>query len=639
MDKAMTQEKHYMKIKRIVFFLFTDILSVVAAFYLARDLMHFPEMVGLAPVFFASSVLLVFSFFKLYRITWRYVSIKDLYNIFVAHVVTCFALIVTFALLSKNFPAFTYPLKFFFLETAFSFLFISSVRVAKRLYLEVLKNKYRGKGLRTLILGAGHSGEMILRDMARHSHNRFFPIAFLDDDTAKKHTFLHGIKVLGSLQLFEKVVADYQIEAVIIAIPTLQFAQMQAIYDSIKKNKQIKVVKTVPRIYDYDSPDFRLKDLEDISIEDLIGRQVVEVDFALIKDFLSEKVVLVTGAGGSIGSEIVTQVCAFNPHKIILFDVDETELHNLSLKLKKRYPHFYEKLHYVVGDVRDELRVREIFQKYLPQVVFHAAAYKHVPMMEENVREAIKVNIFGTENLARAATEFAAEKFVMISTDKAVRPTSVMGATKRLAERVCKAYGEASGTKTEFVSVRFGNVLGSRGSALPLFMDQIRAGGPITITHHEMKRYFMTIPEAVTLVLQASAVGRDNEVMVLDMGEPVLIVKLAEDLIRLQGFEPYQDIDIEFIGLRPGEKLFEELLTAEEGTIATKHNRVFVARESTRYTLKGTEQILDTLREIVASPLPEAELQSKQFLRANVQHYGTQESEDASQSEPAVLLN
>jgi FlaA1/EpsC-like NDP-sugar epimerase len=492
---------------------------------------------------------------------------------------------------------------------------------------------------KTIILGAGNTGEMLVRDMARNNFNEFYPIGFLDDDKTKVGAYIHGVKVINSTDKLSDTILKYNADAVIIAIPSLNHKILKNVYDSAKK-LNIDTVKIVPRIYNFDKPDMNLKGLEDISIEDLIGRQSVIIDYKVIKDFLNNKSVLVTGAGGSIGAEIVNQVCAFNPAMVILFDIDETELHNLGLKLNRLFPHMIGQIHYVTGDVRDEMRLKEVFDSYRPQIVFHAAAYKHVPMMEYNPKEAVKVNIFGTYNLAKTAMEYGVEKFIMISTDKAVRPTSIMGATKRVAEYVCKAFnngewrmanGEQGGLRhspthplthsTRFISVRFGNVLGSRGSVLPLFLDQLKHGGPLTVTHKDMKRYFMTIPEAVSLVLQASTMGEGGEVFVLDMGEPVNITDVAEELIRIHGLEPYKDIDIEFTGLRPGEKLFEEILTAEEGTVASKHEKVFVARNSEKYSMGEIEGILEEFRVLIAEPSIGNDGRVRELLKQYVKHY------------------
>jgi FlaA1/EpsC-like NDP-sugar epimerase len=424
--------------------------------------------------------------------------------------------------------------------------------------------------------------------------------------------------VFGPSSRLRDIVVRYGIESVIIAIPSLNYKTLRAIFDSAR-DAGVQNVKIIPRIYDFHKPEINLKNLEDISIEDLIGRQTVTVDFEGIGSFLKGKMILVTGAGGSIGSEIVMQVCEFDPAKVVLFDFDETALHNMRQKVQRRYPLLAENAFCAVGDVRDNARVHEVFSTYSPDIVFHAAAYKHVPMMEFNPKEAVKSNIFGTYCVVKASVEKGVQKFVMISTDKAVMPTSIMGATKRMAENVCRAFNGSG--RTEFIAVRFGNVLGSRGSVLPLFLEQLKHGGPLTVTHKDMRRYFMTIPEAVSLVLQASIIGRGGDVLVLDMGVPITIVKLAEELIRMHGLEPYKDIDIQFTGMRPGEKLFEELLTAEEGTIATMSEKVFIARSSEQFTLDEIDSMLAEFHRAVETGgdgrLPDV----KTLLRRYIKHY------------------
>jgi FlaA1/EpsC-like NDP-sugar epimerase len=697
---------HTSSISRFLFFFFCDIIIVTVSLYLSF-LVHFDFSLRVPYVELLQEVLLAFlliklgflAIFRIYKITWRYVGVADLMNIVLAVVIAQMALLI----LSLPSAFFELPItglakRIFLVDGFFTLAFISGLRVAKKLYTEVIRKKGMGrKGKRTLIVGAGNAGEMLLRDMARKGFADFYPIGFLDDDRNKVGTYMHGVKVLAELGKMGKVVAQNQVETVIIAIPTLNHKVLRELYESARACK-VGAIKVVPRIYDFDRPDINLKGLEDISIEDLIGRQVISVDFRGIRNFLEGKSVLITGAGGSIGMEIVTQVCAFGPRRLVLFEIDETELHNLSLRLVRMFPNLSGEIEYVTGDVRDEGRVREIFGRYRPEIIFHAAAYKHVPMMEFNPREAAKVNIFGTFNIARAAVECGTETFVMISTDKAVQPTSVMGATKRMAEYICRAFNAGNGdivppgpcpatpeligdgaavshpsdvalitdgaavspqnaelssadsgnsrpgpqnaklrgpdprltlrliqdltpSGTRFMSVRFGNVLGSRGSVLPLFLDQLKHGGPLTVTDPEMKRYFMTIPEAVSLVLQASILGHGGEVFVLDMGEPVKIVHIAEELIRLHGLEPYRDIDIQFTGLRPGEKLFEEILTAEEGTDASCHEKIFVARHSGKYGVDDLEGILAEFLDVIRDPSDGSDDKMKQLLKKYVKHY------------------
>jgi FlaA1/EpsC-like NDP-sugar epimerase len=617
-------------LKRFFFFLLFDgalfTLSLYLAFLFHFDFattINYPVLVGEALPFFVAIKLASFFLLRIYGMTWRYVGIGDLVNLTVALFMAELLLVVLSLppVLPAEMALNGFPKRIIFVDGLISIVLIMGLRVSKRLYLEILSRKGRvPQGKTTLIVGAGNTGEMIMRDMMRQRFADFYPIGFLDDSPDLAGRYIHGVRVLGGTDRMAELVAKHPVEAIIIAIMSLNHKKLLALYETARK-AGVKTIKVVPQIYHFDQPEINLKALEDIRIEDLIGRQAVTVDFGEIGQFLQGRAVLVTGAGGSIGSEIVRQVCSFRPGKIILFDIDETELHNLGLTLNRLFPSLRDSVHFITGDVRDVLRLRDIFADLRPEVVFHAAAYKHVPMMESNPKEAVKVNILGTWNLASAAVEHGVEKFVMISTDKAVRPTSVMGATKRMAEYICRACDGLGNGPTRFVSVRFGNVLGSRGSVLPLFLDQLKHGHPLTVTHRDMKRYFMTIPEAVTLVLQASVIGRGGEVLVLDMGEPVKISDLAEDLIRIHGLVPYRDIDIEVTGLRPGEKLFEEILTAEEGTEASRHKKIFVARNQEKYSLLEIDKILMEFRRAIEEPGLYDDGGVRELLRTYVKHY------------------
>jgi len=641
-------------LKRTLFFVLSDIILIVISLFIAFTVhfdlnlnIDYPDIMDEVLLYFIVVKLIAFTIFRVYKITWRYVGITDLVNIIFA-IIFAELLLIVLSLPNSYLSPFAltgFPKRVFLVDGIVSLFLIAGLRISKRLYLEVIREKkFVKKGKRAIILGAGNTGEMILRDIARQGYGEFSPIGFLDDDKSKVGTYIHGIKVIGTTEALEDVIAKDAVEAMIIAIPRLNRKKLKDIYDTAKK-ADVKTIKIVPRIFDFDKPDINLKALEDISVEDLIGRQIVQIDYGGIKDFIRDRTVLITGAGGSIGSELVMQVCAFQPGRIVLFDIDDTELHNMSIRMKKNHPELADNMHLVIGDIRDRDRVNEVFGMFRPQIVFHAAAYKHVPMMEYNPKEAVKVNIFGTHVIAGAAKEYGVEKFIMISTDKAVMPTSVMGATKRVAEHVCQAMNgerdqrlEVIGNRSEdrnpspithhpstrFISVRFGNVLGSRGSVLPLFMEQLKYGGPLTVTHKDMVRYFMTIPEAVSLILQASMMGEGGEVFVLDMGEPVRIVELAEELIGLHGLKPYKEIDIEFIGVRPGEKLFEEILTAEEGTIASKHEKVFIAKNSERYSMDDIENILKEFQGLLSDPSTENDAKVRELLKKYVKHYEEQ---------------
>jgi FlaA1/EpsC-like NDP-sugar epimerase len=603
-------------------------LSLYLAFLIRFDFsfsFEYKEIyINLLP-FFIIFKIFVFWVFKVYKITWRYVSITEVLKIGNSTLIVMSGFIFM-VFISRNYPHLTrtlpfgsfnsfssLPISVILIDSLLFFLFSSALRISKRVYLELIKGYTTKRGLRTLIIGAGNTGEMILRDIKRTGYVEFYPVGFLDDDKRKIGTYLHGVKVLDKIENLEKVIKAYSIEAIIIAIASLSHRELTGIYISAKKFG-VKTIKIIPKIYNFEKPEISVKKLEDINIEDLLARKTVQVDQKKIGSFLNHKKVLITGAGGSIGSEIALQTCQFNPSELILFDIDETELFNLELKLNKLFKADKVKLHFIVGDIRDYKKLEEVIESFRPQIIFHSAAYKHVPMMEYNPDEAVKVNVFGTYNLAKLSTQFKVEKFINISTDKAVRPKSIMGATKRLSEYICRAFNDLG--KTEYVSVRFGNVVGSRGSVLPVWLEQIKQGGPITVTHPDMKRYFMTIPEAVSLVLMASAVGKGGEILVLDMGEPVKILDLAEQFIRINGLEPYRDIDIKFTGIRPGENLFEDILTAEEGTDATMYERIFIAKGDKCFSLKDIETIIKNLNEIVYGEKgKEKEKMIKQFLQ------------------------
>lgn len=635
-------------IKRFLFFFSFDILIVLCSLYLSFLLRfdfaipdEFKRMFIRSLPLFLAIKLCLFILFRMYKITWIYIGIKDFSNLVSAVIVSEF-IIATFILMfsdmpmyvAKFFPSYLnniilsslrgFPRTIYFMDGIISVILLSGLRISKRIYLEViLKQRFNVSGKKTIIIGAGNTGEMILRDMIKQGFAEFYPVGLLDDDQQKIGTYIHGVRVLGPTSELNKFVKNYNVKAMIVAIPSLNYNLLRDLYKKAQESK-VDTIKIVPRIYDFHKPEISLKKLEDISIEDILRRQVVNINYEEINKFIKDKIVLVTGAGGSIGSEITKQVCSFQPKKVILFDIDETDLHNLCIKVRGLFSHLIDNIHFMVGDVKDEERIQEIFKAFHPQIVFHAAAYKHVPIMEDNPNEAVKVNMFGTYTIAKASVKYGLEKFIMISTDKAVRPTSIMGATKRMAEHICKAFNNNG--QTSFISVRFGNVLGSRGSVLPLFLDQLKQGGPLTVTHKDMKRYFMTIPEAVSLVLQASVIGKGGEVLVLDMGEPVTIVGLAEELIRIHGLEPYKDIPIEFTGIRPGEKLFEEVLTAEEGTVKTNHEKVFIAKCSERYALEGIESILKEFSAAMNKNPIQHKDAMKTLLKKYVRHYETAET-------------
>ena len=447
-----------------------------------------------------------------------------------------------------------------------------------------------GSQKQVLIVGAGDAGVLAARELKNRNYRDGRPIGFIDDNRAKQKLKLFGIPVLGTRKDIGRVVKGHNIDEVIIAMPSASGESVREIVQ-ICENSGVDL-KIMPGVYDIISGDINVNPIRQVQVEDLLGRDPVSVDLEEVAGYVTGETVFITGAGGSIGSEICRQIAKFNPGRLVLIGHGENSIFDIEQELRGERPG----IDYIaeILDIKDREKVFLVFEKYRPGVVFHAAAHKHVPLMERNPEEALKNNILGTQNLAEAADQVKVKTFVSISTDKAVNPTSVMGATKRTVEMLIQSLDLRSQTK--FVAVRFGNVLGSRGSVIPTFKRQIASGGPVTVTHPDMVRFFMTIPEATQLVIQAGAMAKGGEIFILDMGKPVKIVDLAKDLIRLSGFEPEVDIKIQFTGIRPGEKLFEELLTSEEGTSSTKHSRIFVAKPNAINT-KLLEELTHIVRE------------------------------------------
>jgi FlaA1/EpsC-like NDP-sugar epimerase len=503
-----------------------------------------------------------------YRNLWRYASLHDALHILKSVSIASVAVALVFLFIGTSLP---FPRSIILLDWALLFFLISSSRVIWRFYREMTLKPHKKTGRNTLIVGAGESGSLLLKEIRRHSSSPYKIVGFVDDDNAKQGMFLHGVGVLGNLARLREIVEAKGVEEIIIAIPS---AKGKALLKIVEQCKTTGVrFRSVPAMRDILNGNLSISQIKNVDIGDLLGRESVVLDEAGIRNYLTGKRVLVTGAAGSIGSELCRQLARFEPGCLIILDSAETPLFYIERELQGKFPG--QKLVPVLGDIRNREKVTAVFEEYLPQVVFHAAAYKHVPMMEYNQVEAVTNNIGGTRIMADAAHRFGVENFVMISSDKAVNPTNVMGASKRVAEIYVQALSRKS--LTRFSTVRFGNVLGSNGSVIPLFMEQIKNGGPVTVTDPDVVRYFMTIPEAAQLVLQAGGLGKGGEIFVLDMGEPVRIKDLAEELIRLSGFVPYEDIDIVFTGLRPGEKLFEELLIDGEGIMRTTHEKIRVA--------------------------------------------------------------
>jgi len=557
----------------------------------------------------------VFALLGLSRGWWRYVSSHDLVRLALGNLLGS---TVSAAGILYFLPT-GFPRSIYVLDLLLSFLFTAGARVATRVVADFSKlreNKDNKK--RVLIYGAGDAGVSLLREIRQNSALLYNVVGFVDDNPQKAGLVIQGSKVLGG-SLDPLLVQRFGIDTVLIAIPSASGAQMTQI---IKRCQEAGVAyKTIPGLGEVIEGTGLASQIREVAVEDLLGRRVVRLDADRIRLRLHDKVVAVTGAGGSIGSELCRQIARFQPRAIVGFDIAETALFHLDKEMSESFPAvpFYPE----VGSIQNTKRLSEVFRRHCPSILYHAAAYKHVPMMELHVFEAIENNVFGTLEVALAASQHGIDDFVMISSDKAVRPTSIMGASKRLAELLILSLRNGS---TKFVSVRFGNVLGSNGSVVPLFKRQVAAGGPITVTHPEMRRYFMTIPEAAQLVLQASIMGADGEIFVLDMGQPIRIQDLARNLILLSGLRPDEDIKIEFTGIRPGEKLYEELSVLEENTLPTFHEKIKVfagstlSNESMRaYTAKLREvcaardlgQLILTLKEIVPDYNPSAHLLSR----------------------------
>ncbi|GAB6064802.1 polysaccharide biosynthesis protein [Deferrisoma palaeochoriense] len=538
---------------------------------------------------------LVFFLSGFYRRLWRYASIPDLVHILKTVSVACLVATVL-TLFFTRFEGYSRSIPL--LDWMILNGLIMGRSLAWRLFQEHCYARRAEEGDPVLIVGAGMGGRLLAQEIRQNPDMRLRVVGFLDDDPSKVGARVLDIPVLGRIRDLGRLARFHGVKRVIIAIPS---APSKLIREVVHRCQAEGLqVQTLPPITDMLEPRRLAAQLRDVNLEDLLGRDPVKLDTGRIAGYLAGRRVLVTGAGGSIGSEICRQVARFGPRRLILFEIAETPLHEIHLELQREFPGL--DVVPVLADVRDRDQVGEVFEAYRPQVVFHAAAYKHVPMMEYHPAEAVKTNVFGTRNVAEAAEAAGVERFVMISTDKAVNPTNVMGASKRAAEMFVQAFDAES--RTEYVTVRFGNVLGSNGSVVPLFQEQIRRGGPVTVTHPDVIRYFMTIPEASQLVLQAGSMGQGGEIFLLDMGEPVKIVHLAEELIRLSGLEPHEDIEIVFTGLRPGEKLFEELLIEGEGVKKTEHRKILVAAART-VPLKEMDRHLQELKFCVRKGEPE----------------------------------
>jgi len=553
---------------------------------------HVATMLGSIPLAIGLKVPILAAL-RMYRFSWDHVGMREVLGTVSASVFGSFALAAAFFLLREVHVFATVPRSILAIDFAICLIGIGGVRLSKRLIkllLDTTGGVHGSRARRALIIGAGSAGTSLARSLREEETKRYIPVGFLDDDRSKWGLIIHGVRVIGGRKQLRMVVESLNVEAVLIAVASTGGA---FVGDTVARAREAGVhdIRILPPLSQLYSSQAHVRELREVTPEDLLRRRPVTIDTSGIERLVHGRSILVTGAAGSIGSELCRQVLRFGAGHLICLDNDETGLFYLERGLQRRFPDRV--ISYFIGDVRDRARLRDVFDRGRPQTVFHAAAYKHVPLMERSATEAVKTNVFGTRAVIEEACGQGVDSFVLISTDKAVNPCSIMGATKRVAELITHSNNGCHDTRC--MVVRFGNVLGSRGSVLPIFEEQIRNGGPVTITDPGMHRYFMVTSEAVLLVLQAAAMGGGGEVFVLDMDEPVPILELAKDLIRSHGLEPDQDIPIVFTGSRPGERLYEELLTAEEGTDSTTHEKVFVARLGCRWEdtelAEGLEQL------------------------------------------------
>ncbi|MGH0949598.1 polysaccharide biosynthesis protein [Bacillus mycoides] len=545
--------------KRLSLLILLDSFIVLTAVYLSYWFIHpnvlskIPETVIISSITLLCSHHVFAAMYKLYNKAWEYASIGELKQIFKAITLSILVTAIVQQIINHDIYV-----RILAIAWMLHLLLIGGSRFVWRMFRDTYITKSTDKK-RTLIIGAGSAGTMVVRQLQHNKEADLYPIAFVDDDRNKQKLEIYNVPVVGTTSHIQEIVEDNDIEHIIIAIPSLNRNQINEIFEKCRKTKA--KTQIVPMLEDLLDGKVSVNEFRDVQVEDLLGREPIQLDDAEIGGKIAGKTILVTGAGGSIGSEICRQVMKYKPAKIVLLGHGENSIYNIEMEMRVTYKDTVE-ITTEIADVQDRHKIFEIMKKHQPYIVYHAAAHKHVPLMERNPEEAVKNNIFGTKNVAEAADTFKVNTFVMVSTDKAVNPTNVMGATKRFAEMLVQHMASVS-TATRFVVVRFGNVLGSRGSVIPLFKKQIQKGGPVTVTHPDMIRYFMTIPEASRLVIQAGTLARGGELFVLDMGAPVKIVDLAKNLITLSGFS-IEEIGIEFTGLRPGEKMYEELLNEGE---------------------------------------------------------------------------
>lgn len=606
---------NYQLLIRRVCLIILDILCIIAASFLALltrfefDFHQIPpeflKVIYEYGPFIIVVTLIIFTFFHVYSSLWEYAGIEEVFSLIAACLLSAVAKIVVI-----SFTWSTMPRSWYVLDTMYLMILIGTTRVSYRLIrLRRQNRKFPWvKRKKVMIIGGGEAGRTLITEIQNSKYLDQKVACIIDDDPKKIGRYIKGIKVVGNRDSIKKNVKRYNIQQIILTIPSVNSARIRPIVEICQDtNCELMIL---PGVYQLVTGEVKASKLRPVKIEDLLGRDEVHINLNEIMDYVSGKVIMVTGGGGSIGSELCRQIAEHRPKQLIIFVIYENNAYDIQQELVRKHPEL--DLVVLIGSVRDENRIDSIFEQYHPEIIYHAAAHKHVPLMEDSPNEAIKNNVLGTYNMVRMADKWNVKRFVQISTDKAVNPTNIMGASKRICEMIIQTYNKES--NTEYVAVRFGNVLGSNGSVIPLFKKQIAEGGPVTVTHPEIIRYFMTIPEAVSLVLQAGAYAKGGEIFVLDMGDPVKILDLAKNMIRLSGYKVDQDIKIEFTGLRPGEKLFEELLMDEEGMTDTPNKLIHIGHpidvdevklfHALRVLEQAAQSETDDMRLIVESIVP-----------------------------------
>lgn len=645
------KERQVFSILTKIFFVFLDIVFINLSSFLALWLRFNMEISRIDPQYMASVIesmpintiitVAIFMSVRLYTSLWRFASIKELIYVLEG----CMGS----ALFNLLYYYFTYTdicRSYYLLYGTALFLLTCISRFSYRFISFLYRGQVHGSHARnTMIIGAGEACNVVMKELelSKELDSRIYCI--IDDDPKKHGTFIHGVKIVGGRDRIIEFAQKYSINEIIVAIPSASRQEQRKILSICQEVPNCEL-KILPGVYQIVNGDVSVSKLRNVEIEDLLGREPIQVMTKKIGHYVSDKVVLVTGGGGSIGSELCRQIAANGPRQLIIFDIYENNAYDIQQELIHKYP--YLDLVVLIGSVRNGRKVNSVFSQYRPDIVYHAAAHKHVPLMEDSPNEAVKNNVFGTYKVALAADKYNADKFVLISTDKAVNPTNIMGASKRICEMIIQVFNNRS--NTEYVAVRFGNVLGSNGSVIPLFKKQIAAGGPVTVTHPDIVRYFMTIPEAVSLVLQAGANAQGGEIFVLDMGQPVKIAELARNLIHLSGYEVGVDINIQYTGLRPGEKLYEEMLMKEEGLQSTENEQIYIGKPiefDEENFLKDLEALYqaayaetDHMKKIVKKIVPTYNLKDSDIIRdKKIQDSWKKEFQDSSSNLPEAFMN